>query len=822
MQLSGIKKFYNALNTDDEKEHFERHLRKYINIYLPDCSFEVGTTNRYTITTAEAAIYARKRIKKGEPIKYLSGIQVEMTEKEEKELTGRTDFSIVLSSRRKRPSLFLGPARFANHDCDSNARLNTSGPHGIHIVACKDIDIGDEITVTYGEDYFGIENRECLCETCEYAVRNGWDPNGPLLKDDSSDTDDSGDEKLPPLPHRLRNVASPKKDQERFLARRRCEDAQIRGDAPFGLVTYTADDGSVHLKKKRGRPRKKLRPEDFEEEAKVKALQAQIIRRKSISPTDETPLDEDSCLDNRGRLPIRGTTKAHVNSSSKQSNGLGSTPPSVASQELSKDSTLEKIMNLLSSVADRMSQTRTAERGRQAGSAESMKKASAIPESDVDAGAEDDWPIRQTLRSISTGWPRDQPSPCEVSSIGSASKSKISPQSGRHLSRSPDCGSASSRSSRERDPQQANQIQCSRFPLIKKERSFSSLRKVLNVEEAASDVYSVPDSPAPPVSHKRKFGISDAHSDTYIMPDSPELSVPAPKRKRGEPNRIGTDEYTAAVESPTESTSPYSRGTDSSSNGSFASSATSVDAFAAGNIALGICNLLTTEVPRDYEPIGGADDVEIDIMGGAASNFPGDIDTTPRGRPTLRKSKGELRTPADVSVTAAVRSIETVETIDAGAEVDERRGPVRTPGDYRLCRALLATAYHRWVECRNCDKDFVQDNAYLTRIACPRCERHSKLYGYHYPKTDKEGKHDTEERVTDHRTIHRFIDAEEERMEKKGRKTLTQKVKERELSQSRQASEESERLLPGNVRRLRGSPRRSERSESRRKLRCTM
>lgn len=85
-------------------------------------------------------------------MKYLAGLQIIMTEEEEESLkSSRRDFSIVISSRRKSASLFLGPARFANHDCDANARLTTSGSSGMDIVAARDIDIGDEITVSYGK-----------------------------------------------------------------------------------------------------------------------------------------------------------------------------------------------------------------------------------------------------------------------------------------------------------------------------------------------------------------------------------------------------------------------------------------------------------------------------------------------------------------------------------------------------------------------------------------------------------------------------------------------------------------------------------------------
>ena len=68
-QLSGIQNFTRSLKTDGEREHFKRHMRKYMSIWLPDCAWEVGTTNRYTILTPEAAAFARRDIKKGEIIK---------------------------------------------------------------------------------------------------------------------------------------------------------------------------------------------------------------------------------------------------------------------------------------------------------------------------------------------------------------------------------------------------------------------------------------------------------------------------------------------------------------------------------------------------------------------------------------------------------------------------------------------------------------------------------------------------------------------------------------------------------------------------------
>lgn len=96
--------------------------------------------------------------------------------------------------------------------------------------------------------------------------------------------------------------------------------------------------------------------------------------------------------------------------------------------------------------------------------------------------------------------------------------------------------------------------------------------------------------------------------------------------------------------------------------------------------------------------------------------------------------------------------------------VDKDHAPlVRVPGDYVFTPLLLAEPASSWIVCKSCEEPFVQKDSYFTRAACPRCERHSKLYGYGWPKTEPEDSEDDEERVLDHRTIHRFIKPSEEK-----------------------------------------------------------
>ncbi|TKA81939.1 hypothetical protein B0A55_01942 [Friedmanniomyces simplex] len=946
--LPGIAKYLRALKTEDEKEHFERHLRKYINIYLPDCPFDVGTTNRYTVLTAEAAIYARKPIKRGEAVKYLSGIQVAMTEREERTLSSRTDFSIVLSSRRKRPSLFLGPARFANHDCDSNARLNTSGPHGIHIVARKDIAVGEEITVTYGEDYFGEGNGECLCGTCEGLGRNGWDPRGPLLREDSSDDEEEEEEEeeeevegvgVRGRQSRARSGARLKRRPASAAAAAAGSRKRKRGEETPGVAVKAEPASTSNGRQKpRGRPRKSALPPG-ETTSRYKHLQAAAEtgtaagRRGAVS---------GSVLEVRrsrgGRFSSRAANAEEEEEEKEDGNHAKVKEENNDDDDDDDDNGLEDpvlkgIVGLLSSIGSRVLREKSEERKTK------MRVREGEGEGDLD-GVADALAARRASGDVvvvrggrgeggfvgipgmegeGRGTPAQGSAPdvAEADSDAEAdeeeedddddddgangdliperprsSNARFTPHASERAPSQPRIGRAASRM---RGMRMEPRLQS--FPISRPESRRSSQLVKIKKE---------PSSPA-----VRKTGNKKTAEpvDIWSVPSSPEPAALASAKRRRMSGRFAKSVAAAAVVESDEqvgtgSTSPSSNGVggaDSSSNSgsleSMASSATSVgtlgqaerpapapvppvfqEAFAAGNIALRICEMLTTALPREEEERGGERDGDVQENGGEGreeteeveeevgeeaeeeeteekkpvptdraaaaraarsakcrrrsgkaklhtekekSAAPDEEALTPqRGRRSTRKSPQNTSQPEH-----SIPPIPSIEREDEEEEEEaeaadphlpneasdasppETRGPPRTPGDYHLCRALLATPYHRWVECRNCDRHFVQPEAYLTRIACPRCERHSKLYGYYWPKTDREGKGDREERVKDHRTIHRFIEPGEERGERKGRRGLGGLGGVGGGSGMGSGREESE----GGVsveRRLRGSPRR--------------
>ncbi|KAI4158699.1 MAG: hypothetical protein LQ342_007220 [Letrouitia transgressa] len=589
LQLPGLRKYYEALKTVHEKDDFKRHMRKYLSMWLPDCPFEVSTTNRYTIVTHEAATTARRFIKKGDTIKYLCGNLVAITSEEEKDLDlTRRDFSIVMSSRKKTPSLFLGPARFSNHDCNANARLVTRGSEGMQVVAVRDIAVGDEITVTYGDNYFGEGNCECLCLTCEEASRGAWSAE---IKSEIT----SG-------------VATPS-DKLEILTSKSFSRRQLKG--------YCTQDSST--------------PELIEESP-----------RKRRKLEDSKPLPSVHARTSRDNKP-----KSEISQSSKSSVLRDDTmTPPLHNILCSKESTPihDRFFAGVKAALNKCRVRRTPSQAR------------GVPEAKPSEELARSKYLRTRFASL-----KELPRPCTRSSSRAA---------------------------------------------VKHESSIS-----LEMNNIARDS-------------------SDALSDPCSLFDNDHQQISSP----------GT--------TPGQSTEPSPQ----------------------RNVVL---QKLAT--PSDSELSDLPKGARIDDVAMTVIHQP---------KKTKRATQGSKIIPSI--------EVETTST--------------RFSGDYFRTPQLLGERYSRWVDCQTCSGCWVQQNGYLTRKECPRCERHSKLYGFQWPKTERLGKHDSEERVMDHRTVHRFIRPEEEKaVKKRGRGVL--RASSRDGSRTQSATEDS-RADSRPISRLRGGERR--------------
>ncbi|KAI1762225.1 hypothetical protein GGR53DRAFT_426181 [Hypoxylon sp. FL1150] len=559
LATDGLRKFHDGLKTPKEKNDFRAHLRRYMQIYLPDCPFEVSSTNRYTIVTHEAAVTARRFIKKGQPVKYLSGIQVLITEKEEKELSKRKkDFSIVVSARNKCASLFMGPARFANHDCGANARLMTTGQAGIEIIASRNIEVGDEITVTYSENYFGVDNCECLCGTCEENSVNGWAPadgtvavkksieaaaaEGYSLRHRRRDDSCASVSRTPSVTPDLRPRIL--KTRSKTLKMGSERGSTISSPAPQGL-----------LRQKRKREYESLQSPPVTPDKKLKRLHYEI-ETLSVPPT----------------LARRASDEESSSTS--------------ASEHSSEDMVLTDV---------------------------------TTPEEDVKE------PILQSPRLTPMKLP------------------------------------AGSLKQEESDP--------------------SLLLQITYTPSSPEAEDSIAVAPLPTIEHSSQASEVETESSSDVQADEPS-SLTINRSTPAAPVALISD----SVEVKT--------------------------------------TMLTATESSSSSPVEGP--------------------SPKRGRPRGRPPKAEVETASQAG--------------------DDPAPPLRKriPGDYRLTPVLLSEPNTAWIHCTICNEPFVQQNAYYTRSSCPRCERHSKLYGYQWPKTEKEGKLDKEERVLDHRLIHRFLTADDE------------------------------------------------------------
>ncbi|KAI1432958.1 hypothetical protein GGR50DRAFT_671662 [Xylaria sp. CBS 124048] len=565
LATSGLKRFYNALKTPKEQSDFRAHLHRYMRIHLPDCPFEVTSTNRYTIYNHEAAITARKYIKRGQPIKYLSGIQVAITAKEDKELAKRKkDFSIIISARNKCAALFMGPARFANHDCNANARLVITSQAGIEIFATRSIEVGDEITVSYAENYFGEDNCECLCKTCEDNVVNGWAPGegSATVKKSIEDSTTEG-----------------------YSLRRRRRDGSCASGSRTSSVTPDI------------RPR---------------------VRRLKPKPLNSGQPRESSCNSPAPQNILRQKSKREYES-------LQSPPITPAKRVKTLEYEVESA--LISGGVEKSSDDTTSSEH----SASISMSGDMGVMTDVTTPEEDIQKTALNSPSLTPGRPRIPALEGEVTDL----------------------------------------------------LSLADFSRTPSVPPVSGTEISIPEG-------------SNAESSARA---NISLNINATNSNISKSNTVGQDD---AASPPNVLASPVS----------------------------------TASIHEETLPMSVTSPQEV----------PGAVDQErTRGRP-----RNDERQTDEESKTA--------ESVGEVTQVPNKR----TPGDYTLTPVLLSEASMAWIHCTNCGDAFVQPDAYYTRSSCFRCERHSKLYGYPWPKTEKEGPTDKEERVLDHRTIHRFLRPDDE------------------------------------------------------------
>ncbi|PVF93693.1 hypothetical protein CPB86DRAFT_89797 [Serendipita vermifera] len=319
LQLHNVRK-YISHKTPNQVNAFATHMCRYLELYLPSGSIEITSTSRYSHKTgkSELCVIAIRPLKPGQTIADLKGSMADLTAEEDEELKeirgagARRDFSVIFSHSRNVNHLFLGPARFVNHDCENNCDLIREGRY-ITFKVIKPIGAGEEITAHYGDDYFGKNNRRCLCASCEekgiggYMIESDWslhssESDGDETLGASNEKSKTGGLLAPPVPKKRRSELDNLKENLTDLMK-----------API-LPLGDSDDNEPADKEKRKKKRERKEKEKEKEQSTPSKAPPD-----STSKTSESPHAEGAQNVRVAQLPTPSTT--HSNTSTG-----GSTP----------------------------------------------------------------------------------------------------------------------------------------------------------------------------------------------------------------------------------------------------------------------------------------------------------------------------------------------------------------------------------------------------------------------------------------------------------------------------------------------------------------
>ncbi|KAF9051233.1 hypothetical protein BDZ89DRAFT_1107895 [Hymenopellis radicata] len=307
-------RYYLKQYTQKQINAFSTHASRYFELYHPSGVIEISHTSRYSHRTgkSELCILATRRLPAGAVITELKGSMANLTDDEDRELkrtTGsrncdiRRDFSVIHSKQMKKNHLFLGPARFVNHDCDNNCELFREGRY-ITFRTLRPIAVGEEITAHYGDSYFGRRNKHCLCETCEKRGQGGYAPNQEE-EASASDSDSESDVGAP---------GSDEPEEQINLDERRTR----RGVYAVSKKGEESDDS------------------EEEEDDTMPLADAKDI-------PDEAEIELSTAAESEPELPTRPSSSAGVHDSASSLSSLASSPKMMHCRSMSSLSSLTSL-----------------------------------------------------------------------------------------------------------------------------------------------------------------------------------------------------------------------------------------------------------------------------------------------------------------------------------------------------------------------------------------------------------------------------------------------------------------------------------------------